>query len=181
MPRPRRILEIGAFEGRATCFMLEHLLPAEGGEIHCIDTWEGGAEHSGIPMDAVARRFRANVGAVLARLPQHQVVSHRGLSRHALGNLLAQGNAGRFDVLYVDGSHQAPDVLEDLVLGFRLCRVGALVICDDYQWQRQKAGQVDVLDTPKIAIDAFTTIYRRRVSLIDWPCSYQVAFRKSGD
>lgn len=181
MPNPRQILEIGAFEGRATCFMLEHLLPAEGGEIHCVDTWEGGAEHNGIAMDAVARRFRANVGAVLARRPMHQVVSHRGRSRHALGNLIAQGNAGKFDFLYVDGSHQAADVLEDLVLGFRLCRPGAIVICDDYLWQRQPAGQEDVLDTPKIAIDAFTTIYRRRLRLLEWPSSYQVAFRKTAD
>ncbi len=181
MPNPRRILEIGAFEGRATCFMLEHLLPAEGGEIHCVDTWEGGVEHDGIPMDAVERRFRANVGAVLARHPRHQVFSHRGQSRHALGNLLAKGQAGTFDFLYVDGSHQAPDVLEDLVLGFRLCRPGAIVICDDYLWQRQPAGQEDVLDTPKLAIDAFTTIYRRRLRLLEWPSSYQLAFRKTAD
>lgn len=29
MPRPARILEIGAFEGRSTCFMLEHILPGD--------------------------------------------------------------------------------------------------------------------------------------------------------
>ena len=40
-------------------------------------------------------------------------------------------------------------------------------------------GQEDILDTPKLAIDAFTTIYRRRLRFPDWPSTYQVAFQKT--
>lgn len=180
MPRPARILEIGAFEGRSTCFMLEHILPADlDGEIHCVDTWEGGVEHGGIAMNAVFDRFQANVAAVLKRFPRHKVIGHRRLSSAALRDLHAKGYAGRFDFVYVDGSHQAADVLEDLVLSFPLLRRGGLVICDDYTWQRQKLGEEDILDTPKLAIDAFTNIYRRRLRFMDWPSTYQVAFQKT--
>lgn len=180
MPRPARILEIGAFEGRATCFMLESILPPDAeGEIHCVDNWQGGAEHAGIPMTEVLARFRANVTATLRRCGRHRVVTHRKPSVAALLGLLGQGFAGRFDVAYVDGSHQAADVLEDLVLAFRLLRRGGLMICDDYAWQRQAPGAEDVLDTPKIAVDAFTTIYRRRLRLPEWPTSYQVALVKT--
>ena len=180
MPRPERILEIGAFEGRSTCFMLEHILPADlDGEIHCVDTWEGGVEHGGIAMNAVFDRFQANVAATLKRFPRHKVIGHRRLSSAALRELHAKGFAGRFDFVYVDGSHQAADVLEDLVLSFPLLRRGGLVICDDYTWQRQGLGQEDILDTPKLAIDAFTNIYRRRLRFPDWPSTYQVAFQKT--
>jgi predicted O-methyltransferase YrrM len=180
MPRPARIVEIGAFEGRSTCFMLEHILPPDvGGEIHCIDSWAGGVEHGGIAMDAVFDRFQANVAAMLRRLPQHRVIPHRALSSTALRDLHAQGFAGTFDFAYVDGSHQAAHVLEDLVLVFPLLRRGGLLICDDYIWQRQRPGEEDVLDTPKIAIDSFTTIYRRRLRLLDWHSAYQVALQKT--
>lgn len=180
MPRPARILEIGAFEGRATCFMLESLIPPDAeGEIHCVDNWQGGAEHADIPMAEVLARFRANVRATLRRCGRHCVVTHHKPSAAALLGLLGQGFEGRFDLAYVDGSHQAADVLEDLVLAFRLLRKGGLMICDDYAWQRQAPGAEDVLDTPKIAVDAFTTIYRRRLRLPEWPTSYQVALIKT--
>lgn len=182
MPRPARILEIGAFEGRSTCFMLEHILPGDlDGEIHCVDSWAGGVEHDGIAMDAVLERFKANVGAMLKRFPRHKVIAHRHLSAVALRQLHAKGLAGSFDFAYVDGSHQAADVLEDLVLAFPLLRLGGLVICDDYTWQRQRPGREDLLDSPKLAIDAFTNIYRRRLRFLDWPTTYQMAFLKSAD
>ena len=180
LPRPQRILEIGAFEGRSTCFMLEHILPADlGGEIHCVDSWAGGVEHGGIAMDAVFNRCRTNVAAMLKRFPQHKMIGHRAPSAAALRDLHAKGFAATFVFVYVDGSHQAADVLEDLVLAFPLLRRGGVVICDDYIWQRQRPGEEDILDTPKIAIDSFTTIFRRRLRLLDWPSTYQVAFQKT--
>lgn len=179
-PKPRKVLEIGAFEGCATCHMLEHILdPASPGEVHCVDTWAGGVEHAAIAMDDVLARFNANTAIVLARGPGHRVVAHRMPSNEALLALLAAGHGGSFDLVYVDGSHQAPDVLEDLVLSFRLCRTGGLMICDDYIWHRQAPGREDILDTPKLAIDAFTSIYRRRLRIIPWNTIRQVAFTKT--
>ena len=45
--KPRRILEIGSFEGRSTSWMIENCAPrSESGlSIVCIDSWEGGVEH----------------------------------------------------------------------------------------------------------------------------------------
>lgn len=167
LPKPRRILEIGAFEGRATVWMLQHALsPETPGEIHCVDTWEGGAEHKGIAMAEVCSRFRANVQATLNRHPTHKVIMHRLPSDKALLRLHAQGMGGAFDLVYVDGSHAAPDVLTDLVLGFGLCRVGGLIICDDYIWSPLRHGREDVLADPRIAIDAFTTINRRKLRIL---------------
>lgn len=179
-PRPRKILEIGAFEGRATCYMLEHVLaPDVPGEVHCVDTWAGGIEHEAIPMEEVHGRFRRNIESLLRRLQQHRVVVHRRTSFDAMVRLNAEGHAGTFDFAYVDGSHQAPDVLEDLVLAFRLCRKGGLIICDDYFWQRQKPGEEDVLDSPKLAIDSFTNLFRRRLRFLARASRQQFAFLKT--
>lgn len=44
--KPKRILEIGSYEGASTCYLIDKLAPQEGQiEIHCIDTWEGGLEN----------------------------------------------------------------------------------------------------------------------------------------
>lgn len=44
--RPKRILEIGSFEGRSMCWLIEHCAAQNPLEVYCIDTWEGSAEHS---------------------------------------------------------------------------------------------------------------------------------------
>ena len=43
---------------------------------------------------------------------------------------------GAIDFIYVDGSHQAHDVLCDAILSFKLLRVGGIVCFDDYLWGR---------------------------------------------
>ena len=61
--KPKRILEIGSFEGRSTVFFIEKALEhQENVEITCIDTWEGGAEHEGIwNMGQVEQNFIHNI------------------------------------------------------------------------------------------------------------------------
>ena len=59
--KPQRILEIGAFEGRATCYLIEKFNDCEDGlEVHCVDTWQGGVEHEKSPMADVEGRFDAD-------------------------------------------------------------------------------------------------------------------------
>ena len=37
----------------------------------------------------------------------------------------------KYDIIYIDGSHEARDVLEDAVLAYRLLKIGGLLIFDD--------------------------------------------------
>ena len=66
-----------------------------------------------------------------------------------------------FDVVYIDGSHQAPAVLaDDAVMAFHLLRSGGLMIFDDYIWSMEPMGQQDPLNMPKPATsDAFLNIF----------------------
>src|SRR5579871_2499490 len=103
VPGARKILEIGSFEGRSTVWLIEHGFPAQkAGEIHCIDTWEGGVEHRGVPMDAVQSRFDRNVEIARRRSPGIVVHKIKSVSLAALASLMAQGQRSSFDFIYID-------------------------------------------------------------------------------
>lgn len=170
--KPLKILEVGAYEGRSTTWLIEKCSQWGTPEIHCIDTWEGGLEHQesgayAAEMSAVEMRFRANIdSAVRLQACSPKVVVHKGYSFHMMTQLIAGGKQEYFDLVYIDGSHQAPDVLEDAVLGFRLLRKGGLIIFDDYAWVGDPRVPIDHYSIPKPSIDAFVNIFRRRIRLV---------------
>lgn len=166
---PSRILEIGSYEGASTCYLIEKVASLRKLEIHCVDTWEGGIEHStgGFDMSAVERRFSANVRKAMESSGNEvNLTIHKGFSDVELCKLMASGKQSYFDLVYVDGSHQAPDVLCDALLAFRLLRKSGVMIFDDYLWQESLPHGVDPLRCPKPAIDAFTNMYCRKLRVL---------------
>jgi hypothetical protein len=93
---PCRILEIGCYEGRATVWLLENIATHPDATIECIDVLEQAS-------------FRQNI---LAAQSPEKVRLEIGRSQ----NLLRLCSANLFDFVYVDGSHETVDVLEDAVL-----------------------------------------------------------------
>ncbi len=162
--QPARILEVGCYEGRATCYLIATCGARRPTELHCIDSWTGGVEHDRSAMPEVEARFDRNV-AIATRAAVHpvSVTKDKGTSSLALPRLIASGRSGQFDMVYVDGSHQATDVLSDAVDCFRLLRVGGVMIFDDYLWSVEPAGREDPLNTPKLAIDAFLNVFQRKM------------------
>ncbi|HEX5865989.1 MAG TPA: class I SAM-dependent methyltransferase [Casimicrobiaceae bacterium] len=160
-----RTLEIGVFEGRSTCWLLENILTGEGSTIDCIDTFAGGMEHvyRGLDMAAVRTRFEANTAPWRER-----VTLHVGKSAELLPTL-----SGPYDFIYVDGSHVAADVLVDIVLAWRLARDNGIMIFDDYAWPRY-------LDQPwlrpQMAIDAFLQCFAGWYEVLQ--AGRQVAIRR---
>lgn len=121
--RVTKILEIGSFEGRSTCWFLDTYPDAT---ITCVDTFAGSAEHADAGMDVsdLYERFAENTKRFGDR-----VVVRRGPSNEMLHGL---DSAGSFDVVYLDGSHEAEDVLSDMVMGVGLLRPGGVLLIDDY-------------------------------------------------
>lgn len=176
----QKILEIGSFEGRSTCKMIEEFGSKSPLSIFCVDTWGGGLEHSKFNMGCVESRFDHNI-SLAQRRANHPITIQKckGMSADQLVHLLGSGHASSFDIIFIDGSHQALDVITDLVLAYRLCRVDGLIICDDYLWSMESHGAQDVLTMPKIAVDAFSTIFMRQVKQMTLSL-YQVYFIKTG-
>ncbi|QQC63091.1 class I SAM-dependent methyltransferase [Paraburkholderia ginsengisoli] len=183
---PARILEIGSYEGASARYLIDALAPRQPIELHCIDTWEGGVEHqpggdAPADMSAVEARFHHNVRLAAGKYPDRvRVTVHKGYSDECLARLLADGKKGYFDFVYVDGSHQAADVLADAVLGFRLLKVGGIIAFDDYLWSEQLPSGKDPLRCPKPAIDAFVNLNFRKLEVLSAPL-YQLYVRKLSD
>jgi len=183
---PNRILEVGSYEGASTCYLIEKLTSFQGIEIHCVDTWEGGVEHqkggnAEVNMSDVEQRFHHNAKTAISKAENPvQLVLHKGFSDLTLSKLIADGKQGYFDFIYVDGSHQAPDVLCDALLGFRLLKNHGVMAFDDYLWQEQLPYGADPIRCPKPAIDAFTNIYCRKIKVLSAPL-YQLYIQKISD
>jgi len=176
--KPARILEIGSYEGRATCFLIESCAADRPIEVHCVDTWSGGVEHDSGAMPLVEGRFDRNVAKAMAKAANAVLFhKHKSLSAPALVKLLSEGSE-RFDLIYIDGSHQAPDVLTDAVLAFMLLKVGGLLIFDDYLWSMEGQGRQDAYNMPKPAIDAFVNLFQRKLGVLGAPL-YQLYTRKT--
>lgn len=182
---PTRILEIGSYEGRSACYLIDTLASRKSIELHCVDTWAGGIEHKewGVDMSAVESRFHHNTGLSIQRAANKvDLHCHKGCSDAMLSKLLAEGKRGYFDFIYVDGSHMAPDVLCDAVLSFRLLRCGGLLGFDDYTWSQdpQHPEHTDPIRCPKPAIDAFVNNYIRKLRILNEPL-YQLYVEKVSD
>jgi predicted O-methyltransferase YrrM len=183
---PTRILEIGSYEGASTCYLIEKLAISKEIELHCVDTWEGGIEHKKAgafeaKMSDVEKRFHHNTKLAISKVEKTvQLVLHKEFSDVALSKLIAEGRQGYFDFIYVDGSHQAPDVLCDALLSFRLLKNNGVIAFDDYLWQEQLPYGANPIRCPKLAIDAFTNIYCQKIQIISAPL-YQLYVKKISD
>ena len=152
---PCRILEIGCYEGRATVWLLENIATHPDATIQCIDIAE-------------QAYFRQNI--LSSRSPE-KVRLEIGRSR----NLLRLCPANAFDFVYVDGSHETVDVLEDAVLSFLLLKRKGIMAFDDFKWKDRAFPGA----TPKLAINAFLSVYRRKITVL--MKGYQVWIQKDDE
>jgi predicted O-methyltransferase YrrM len=162
--RPVHALEIGVFEGRSTVWLLDNILTSPEASLSWIDTFSGSAEHVEIDFAGVEKRFRENTKRFGTK-----VNGQVGKSQDVLRRMSTE----RFDLVYIDGSHEAPDVLSDAVLAWPLLKPGGLMGFDDYQWHVFPAPE----RCPALAVDAFLNVMRGELTVVDR--GYQVWARKN--
>lgn len=123
---PVRILEIGSWEGRSTLFFLTYFTH---GHLTAVDTWAAhteGYQYNATPdSHDIEVRFDSNVASGAARLTKR-----KGSSLHVLPQLL--GEEQQFDLIYVDGSHFADDIVADGITAWRMLKQGGVMIFDDF-------------------------------------------------
>jgi predicted O-methyltransferase YrrM len=150
-------LEVGCCEGRATVWLLENILTHETAAIECVDIFDN---------PAIELRFDENMKAGGF---QTKVRKIKGFSQIELRKLPVD----HYDFIYIDGSHFARATLEDMMLAFRLLKVGGIMVVDDYKWMLEKPE----LERPEIAIETFLAVYKGSYELL-WK-EYQVAIKRT--
>lgn len=152
-------LEIGCYEGRASVWMLENTYA----KLTVIDTFEGSREHDKQFETTLYARFAENIEPFGER-----VIALRGTSQDKLKTL----EKNSFHFIYIDGSHEAKDVLEDAVLSFPLLKENGIMIFDDYTWR----GSTNQYELPAMGIDAFLFVYADQLEVLEK--NAQVIIRK---
>lgn len=171
MRRRADFLEIGSYEGRSSVWTVENMVP-DSGSLTCIDTWQGSEEHSQEDMAAVEARFDHNIELVGKQFPLREIWKIKEPSIKALGEMVSVGR--QFDFIYIDGSHQAKDVMTDSCMAWPLLRSGGFLVWDDYLWGSAR----DILHKPKMAIDGFMLMFGEELRPIF--TGYQMIVQKTG-
>lgn len=167
---PKVMIEIGCFEGETT-FNCANLMKQRWSDYkhYAIDPFD---ESDDLPLEKVQevkQRFLKN----LEEVKDGTVEFLNMKSFDALIELYKRGV--KADLIYIDGDHRAPEVLQDAILSFELLNSGGIMLFDDcVSWRFHK----DITHSPKIAVDNFIQCYWNRLEVIEMPTGYQTAIRK---
>lgn len=153
-------LEVGSFEGRSAIWFLDNILTTPTSTMTCIDVFANWLVTMG-----AEQRFDHNieVSGHAARVEKIKGFSHPSLRALPVNH---------YDFIYIDGCHDAPCVLLDLMLSWDLLKSGGILILDDYGYYPKRAK----LNRPAVSIDAFLEIFEEKIELIHK--EYQVIVRK---
>lgn len=156
---PRRILEMGTYEGRSACWLLDNAIRSGIDELVCIDHWPES-------LAAVERRFDKNNAGRATKI--------KGNARKILLELVQQKTQNQFDVIYVDADHDARDTLYLSVLAWELLKPGGIMVFDDYLWE--VSNKFTGVMATRVGIDAFLATYELELSVLHK--QYQVFVQK---
>lgn len=152
--RPVRFLEIGSHEGRSACWWLDNVLTHPGASLVCVDPW------TVLPQrEALFDRNTADRADQVTKIKATSAVALPGMARRSI------------DLAYIDGSHEAADVMLDALLVLPLMKIGGVMLFDDYEWVDTHRHVM-----PKVAIDALEAMSGWRLGLIEkyWQAAYRV-------
>ena len=155
------IMEIGAYEGEATSWFLKNLMSHKESVIYAIDTFEGSPEYIDTDFSIIKKTFFKNIKNTKR---DNQVIVMQMMSFTALNKLIYEKKMiNQFDIIFIDASHEANDVIMDAVLSWNLLKIGGVLIFDDYKWKKiiQKNYR------PALAIDSFIEIYKPEIEVLN--------------
>lgn len=137
---PRKsILEVGSYEGRATCWFIENLLDANG-KITCIENWKWGD---------FSEAFKENTKLALLNSPMKSLELITGDSNKEIPRLILNGN--KYDLIYIDGEFSPINRVTDCFMAWQVLDLCGILIIDDYL---TKEGSI------KTNIDSFCNIFK---------------------
>jgi len=153
-----KALEIGSYEGRSTIWLCNNLLCGLNCHLDCVDILIGSNDQQ------LKDTFDYNTQSL------SNITVYNNSSYLILPQLMVKGN--KYDLIFVDGSHKACDVLFEACLCFNMLKSGGIIIFDDFYWNLN----LDPYLRPQPAIEAILKCFANQYELID--LDYQVLLRK---
>ncbi len=160
---PIAALEIGSWQGASACWLLDRIVGPRGGRLTCIDTFEGSSEHQGwlaAVTGATGQTIEALFDANTARTGRAtQLRKLVGASADLLPGLRGE----RFDFIYVDGAHEAKQVIQDAVLCWALLPPGGCLLFDDLPFTFPQQPEQDTAR----AVDFFLSVFAADLTVLE--------------
>lgn len=154
-----KVLEIGIYTGRSAEIFFKYILTHPKSEYYGIDTFKGSSEYSSdIDFKEIEKKFKKRIKPYKDRVNVIKAKSEIGLVK-----LLSKKSPPKFDIIFIDGSHEARDVLSDAVLSWKLLKTNGIMIFDDYQWNKLSPSYF----TPRPAIDSFVFSYKPEIKILE--------------
>lgn len=153
-----RYLQIGAFAGDASVWLMENVLTNPSAMLVDVDTWEGSPELDGYDMAEIERVYdeRTEHWRAEGRLIKVKYSSMEFFTEAITCDELP------YDFIYIDGDHSTVGTLEDAVLAYRLLKPMGMICFDDYTWQSKDGA----LAEPTMAIDFVKVMYAGRLRVL---------------
>ena len=162
-----RFLQIGAFTGNASVWLVDNILTQRNSVLEDVDTWSGSDEQEHKEMDwlDVERTYDSRIAF------RPNVIKYKMDSKEFLRSI----EKVTFDFIYIDGDHTAEGVLQDAVLGWRLLKPGGIMAFDDYLWEDPRGIEFQ----PGWSIDTFVGAVKDESEVL--LSNSQVWLRKNDD
>jgi len=148
-----KFLQIGAFRGDASKWMLQEVLKNPNSVLYDVDTWEGSAEHLDLKVrfseveDSYDRNICRFENVIKCKMTSDDFFAINDID---------------FDFIYIDGDHHRDQVATDAENALKVCRTGGIIAFDDYGWDGMDGSE----NRPKKAIDNFLWKYGDRVEVL---------------
>ena len=151
-------LQLGAYTGDASVWLMENILTGQGSRLTDVDTWQGSdeEEHKSMDFNDVYETYKKKLEPYQERLLALRTDTVTAL----INDLNYQGN--EYDFIYVDADHTTVGVLLDAELGWRLLKSGGIMAFDDLTW----GSHLPPSQSPKAGILLFAERHKSEFDLV---------------
>ena len=150
-------LEVGSYKGDTSVWMLKNLCKNKESKVFSVDPFEESPEYLNINFKDIEKIFDENIKN---SGKGSQNVKMKMFSTEAF-NILKNKKVS-FDVIFIDNSHEAKNIMRDVVLSWDLLNENGILIFGDYGWDTLNKDYL----RPKIAIDSFIHIFKPEIKVI---------------
>lgn len=138
-----QFLQLGAYTGDATVWLMDNILTDESSRLTDVDTWEGSDEiaHKELDFSEIEKEY------------DRKTSHYKNLDKFKGTTIkwLKSAPFDFYDFIYIDADHTAMGVLLDAELSWLCLKPGGMIAFDDYEWSEGKGDDL----RPMPGINAF--------------------------